>query len=444
MRIITSAHSENQPAQAVKSAGFGLSISTAMVVGTMIGSGIFFLPVSLAEFGSLSFGGWIISASGALALAFVFARLNQWQPGLGGPYYFTREGIGDYPGFLVAWGYWISIWVGNAAVAIACASYLSLLIPALDHPVAIASTALVIVWIFTFINLMGLKEAGRVQLFTTLLKAIPLFLFGLIGLGSIEWQNLSYIPSQESSLGATVLASSALWLWAFLGIEAASIPADNVRDPKRTLPRATFLGVAIVAVIYGLCAMVIFGVIPNSELASSSGPFAGAATKMWGSWAGYGMIAVAVISTLGALNGLILVGGQMPRAAAGDDLFPKWFGKLNRRGAPANGIVLSSALTSVLILTNISKTTVGLFNFSILLSTTTVLVPYIFCSAAAFRLQQGQQENWPLFSRFIFALAFLFSMWALGGSGEEAVYWGFLLMMFSVPVYVAIKGSKEE
>ena len=206
-----------------KSAGFGLSISTAMIVGTMIGSGIFFLPTSLAEFGYLSFGGWLVSAIGALSLAWVFAKLTAWQPGLGGPYYYTREGIGDYPAFFVAWGYWVSIWVGNAAVAIACSSYLSMLIPALDNPAAIALTAIVIIWLFTMINLLGLREAGKVQLLTALLKTVPLFLFGLFGLSSIEWQNIDYLPPQEASLGPTILAASALWLWAFLGVETASI-----------------------------------------------------------------------------------------------------------------------------------------------------------------------------------------------------------------------------
>jgi APA family basic amino acid/polyamine antiporter len=232
-------------------------------------------------------------------------------------------------------------------------------------------------------------------------------------------------------------------LWAFLGIESATIPADNVRDPKRTLPRATYLGVAIVAIIYGMTSLVVFGVMSNAELASSSGPFADAATKMWGSWAGVAMVAVAVVSTLGSINGNTLLAGQMPRAAALDQLFPSWFAKLNKAGSPANGIILSAIFSTALVLLNISESTIGLFNFSILLSTTTLLVPYIFCSVAAFRLQQDQDERWPVISGIIFAIAFLFSMWALGGSGKDAVYWGFILMMVSVPVYVAIKSTRE-
>ena len=193
--------------------------------------------------------------------------------------------------------------------------------------------------------------------------------------------------------------------------------------------------------VYVLCMLVIVGVMPNEQLQQSAGPFAEAAGMIWGGWASYIMIATAVFSTLGALNALILVGAQMPRAAAKDGLFYHKFADLNKQGAPAYGLIISACLTTVLILLNMSESTVGIFNFSILLSTTTILVPYVFCAAAAFRLQPDDEPKGKRLQQLIFALAFLFSMWALGGAGQEALYWGFLLMMFSVPVYVATKGN---
>lgn len=421
---------------------FGLVITTSLVVGTMIGSGIFLLPVSLAEYGVYGFLGWLLSALGAMVLAFTFANLSRWCTGLGGPYYYSREGIGDFPGFFVAWGYWVSVWVGNAGIAIASASYLSLLFPPLANiSWAKPMLAIAFVWLFTFINIRGVREAGVFQVFMTLFKTIPLILFAIIGSFFIEWDNVVTVPDVSGDLFSVILASTALWLWAFLGVEVATIPADNIKDPKRTIPKSIYLGVTIVALVYVLCMLVIVGVMPTEQLKQSAGPFADAAGMMWGGWASYIMIATAVFSTLGALNALILVGGQMPRAAAKDGLFYHKFAKLNNNGSPAYGLVISAILTTGLIVMNMSESTVGIFNFSILLSTTTILVPYVFCAAAAFRLQPDDEPSGKRIQQIIFGLAFLFSMWALGGAGQEALYWGFLLMMFSVPVYVATKGK---
>ena len=422
---------------------FGLVITTSLVVGTMIGSGIFLLPVSLAEFGIYGFVGWLLSALGAMVLAFTFANLSRWRTGLGGPYYYSREGIGDFPGFFVAWGYWVSVWVGNAGIAIASASYLSLLFPPLANiSWAKPMLAIAFVWLFTIINIRGVREAGVFQVFMTLFKTIPLILFAVIGSFFIEWDSVVIVPEVSGDLFSVILASTALWLWAFLGVEVATIPADNIEDPKRTIPKSIYLGVTIVALVYVLCMLVIVGVMPTAQLQQSAGPFAEAAGMMWGGWASYIMIATAVFSTLGALNALILVGGQMPRAAAKDGLFYHKFAQLNDNGSPAYGLVIAAILTTCLIVMNMSESTVGIFNFSILLSTTTILVPYVFCSAAAFRIQPADEPNGKRIQQIIFGLAFLFSMWALGGAGQEALYWGFLLMMFSVPVYVATKGKQ--
>jgi len=421
-----------------KQKGFGLAITTSMVIGTMIGSGIFLLPASLAEFGSISFVGWAITALGALCIAWVFAKLSGWQPGLGGPYYYTRLGVGEFPAFLVAWGYWVSIWVGNAAVSIAAASYLSLIIPEIkSYSWLTPVIALGFVWFFTWINIKGVREAGIVQLLLTLLKGIPLILFGLVGLFFIDFDLVSQTPEVEQSLGASVLAAMSLWLWAFLGVESASIPADNINEPRKTIPRATLIGVVLVACIYLFGSIVVFGSMSLSELSNSAGPYADAAGKIWGGWAFYAMATVAIVSSIGALNGLILLGGQMPRAAANDGLFLKSFAELNSDGAPAKGLIISAILTSLLVLTNLSESTLGLFTFSILLSTTSVLIPYIFCASAAIRLQPKETAK-PM-TTIIFILGLIYSLWALGGSGEDAVYWGFILAMASVPVYIVIK-----
>ncbi|WMS86797.1 amino acid permease [Pleionea litopenaei] len=423
---------------------FGVAITTSLVIGTMIGSGIFLLPASLAEFGAISLAGWLMAALGAVCLAWVFAKLSHWHPGLGGPYHYTRIGIGEFPAFLVAWGYWISVWTGNAAIAMAAVSYCKLLIPALNDAAMLSTLlALSFVWLFTFINILGVKEAGVTQLVTTLLKVVPLIIFAIAGFWYVDWSHLTKEVTETATTSNMIIAAAALWLWAFLGIESASIPADNIKEPQQTIPRATMLGVAIVAVIYVLGTIVVMGVLPAMDLAQSNGPFADAARSLWGSWAGLAMTFVALVSTLGALNGLILLGGQMPMAAAKDQLFPHWFAQQNNRGAPTLGIIISSVLTSLLLLTTASKNLLGVFNFAILLSTTSILVPYIFCSAAAFRFQSRQSDNLKALSLAIIIIAFLFSLWALAGAGQEAVYWGFILMMLGVPVYTWLKMNTD-
>ena len=428
-----------------KSTSFGLAITTSLVIGTMIGSGIFLLPASLAAYGGIGLFGWLFSALGAICLAWVFAKLSQWQPGLGGPYHYTRIGIGEFPAFLVAWGYWISIWTGNAAIAMAAVSYSKLLYPPLAESTMMStSLALAFIWLFASINLLGVREAGLTQLLTTCFKAIPLIAFGLIGIFFIDIEQITFETTTTESLPGSIIAAAALWLWAFLGIESASIPADNIREPKKTIPRATIIGVLLVAIVYLLGFVVVLGVIPAEQLAKSDGPFADASTIIWGNWAGIAMTFVALVSTLGALNGLILMGGQMPLAAARDKLFPKLFGRLNRRSTPSLGIILSALLTSTLILTTVSKNLLGIFNFAILLSTTSILIPYVFCSAAAFRFQESGKQKFKAVSLIIITLAFLFSLWALAGAGQEAVYWGFILMLLGIPVYTGLKIASDK
>ncbi|NVJ51556.1 MAG: amino acid permease [Gammaproteobacteria bacterium] len=440
----------NKKTTATSEPQFGLAIATSLVVGTMIGSGIFLLPASLAEFGTLGLLGWLMAATGALSLAYVFAKLSFWQPGLGGPYHFTRKNVGEFPAFLVAWGYWISVWTGNAAIAMAAVSYAKLLFPVLIESTFLATgLGLVFVWCFSAINIMGVREAGITQLITTLCKAVPLMAFAVIGLLLLDWptQWPQWSPSSETDnqhwLGA-VVAAAALWLWAFLGVESASIPANSIRDPKRTIPRATLIGILLVAVIYGLGFLVVLITIPGPTLATSNGPFAEAAAILMGGWAGVAMTVVALVSTLGALNGLILLGGQMPMAAAKDGLLPKFFAQQNKRQAPALGIFISALLTSALLLTTASKSLLGVFNFAILLSTTAIIIPYIFCSAAAFRVRMSRAKKGRWLSLSIILLAFLFSLWAVSGAGQEAVYWGFILIMLGVPVYTGLKVHSDQ
>jgi len=427
----------------------GLWMCTALVVGNMIGSGVFLLPASLAPYGALSIFGWLFSTTGAVLLALVFARLSRLVPQAGGPYAYTRAGFGDFAGFLVGWGYWISIWCGNAAIAVAFISYLGVFLPALTaNGMLAAAAAIATVWLLTLVNGLGVRTAGIVQLATTILKVVPLAFVGVFGLFYMNGENFKLAQTGGEPLFGGITSAAALALWAFLGLESATVPADNVIRPEKTIPRATILGTLAAAAVYILGSVAVMGVIPAAALKTSTAPFADAAKAIWGEWAGYAVAAGAAISCFGALNGWILLQGQLPRAAAIDGLFPALFKRLSTRGTPVAGLAVSSVLITVLVVTNYTRGLVGMFTFIILLATLTTLFPYVFSTMSLLLIyirdrQRGRRE--PILASSVLAiLAFAYSLWAIVGAGKETVFWGFLLLMGSLPVYVWIKHSQQK
>ncbi len=421
----------------------GLWMATALVVGNMIGSGVFLLPASLGAFGGVSILGWLFTSVGALVLALTFARLSRLLPRAGGPYVYTRVGFGDFAGFLVAWGYWISVCAGNAAIAVAFVGYVAFFWrPLAQNPAVAAGTAIVTIWILTWVNGRGVREAGGVQLVTTILKLLPLIAIGAAGLFYLDFENFTPFNASGQSTVSAVTATAALTLWAFLGVESATIPAADVERPKRTIPRATILGTLLAAFVYISGTVAVMGILPSATLVDSTAPFADAASSVWGPWAAGVVAAGAAFSCFGALNGWILLQGQLPLAVARDGLFPSIFGRVSKHGTPVAGLALSSTLVTVIVITNYTKGLVGAFTFVILLSTVTVLVPYVFSSLTLVLLQlrdrragSGQRVAAPL---ILGSLALLYSLWAIAGAGRDAVFWGFLLLLAGVPAFVAI------
>ena len=418
-------------------------MATSLVVGNMIGSGVFLLPASLAVYGGISIVGWLVTTVGALLLALVFARLSRLIPDAGGPYAYTRRGFGDFAAFLVAWGYLISIWTSNAAIAVAFVSYMTVFFPALASNGALAAVvAISTIWLLSWINSAGVRNAGWVQLITTILKLVPLVVIATLGLLFFNADHFKPFNMSGGSSVSAITATVALTLWAFLGLESATIPADDVRDPRRTIPRATMLGTVAAALVYIFGTVAVMGIIPPAGLAVSSAPFADAAREVWGNWAGYAVGAGAAISCFGALNGWILLQGQIPLAAARDGLFPKSFGSVSSRGTPVAGIVMSSVLVTVLIGMNYTKGLVEQFNFIILLAALHTLVAYTFSTMGELMIFVRERESFKgqrLFGSSVIAvLAFLYSLWAIAGAGSEIVYWGILLLFAGIPVYVWI------
>ncbi len=425
----------------------GIWMTTSLVIGNMIGAGIFLMPSALARYGGISILGWLLSSAGALLLAKVFSKLsNMVKNSNGGPYAFAKVGFGDYVGFLVAWGYWISAWVANAAIAIAFVSALSVFIPVLkDNPLIAVFTGLGAIWLLTWVNSRGVRNSGKMQLVTTLLKIVPIL---VIITGGFFFFNIdNFIPfnvSGESSLSAIAITGT-MTLFAFMGLESATVPSDNVDDPERTIPRATMLGTAITTLVYVLSTVVVMGMIPLDQLAVSPAPFADAMRVMSGEVGEEIVAAGAAIAAFGALNGWILIQSQVARATAIDRLFPSIFKKENSKGVPIWGLVIGSCLSSMVMLMNYTEGLVEQFRFMILLSTFCCLIPYIFSAAAYVAISLEREKTaTPVFNIFILGgLTFAYALWAIFGAGEKSVFWGFILLLLGTPFYVWQKWKQK-
>ncbi len=422
-------------------------MSTALVIGNMIGAGIFLLPATLAKYGGISILGWAVSACGAMVLARVFSRLSTMLPrAAGGPYAFARAGFGDFAGFLVAWGYWNSIAIANAAIAVTFVGALGILFPILqESAVAALALSLATIWFLTWVNSRGVRSSGKMQVVTTVLKLLPMVALILGGWMHFNWDH--FIPFNASDLPSleAIAVTGSLTLYAFLGLESATVPADNVKDPEKTVPRATMIGTLVTTAVYILTSVVVMGMIPLKELATSTAPLADAMYLLTGG-AGETIVAVGIaVATFGALNGWILLQSKVGQASARDGLFPGLFSRENKRGMPVYGLLIGSLISSVLVLMNYTEGLVEQFRFFILLSTFCTLIPYLFGAAAYVsisldRLQKGRS----LGAVFLWgSLAFAFAMWALYGAGEASVFWGFLLLLLGIPVYVLMKSRQN-
>ncbi|HEX2496711.1 MAG TPA: amino acid permease [Gaiellaceae bacterium] len=422
----------------------GLAMATALVIGNMIGSGIFLLPSSLAaEAGPASLVAWVFTGAGAMFLALVFATLGRAYPKTGGPYVYVRKAFGDLMGFWTAWTYWIALWVGNAAIATAFAGYLAVFWADASSPWTATTLSIALVWAMTLVNLAGVREAGRVQLVTAVIKFVPLLLIGVVGLFYIDTDNFQPFTTVEG-FDWGINAAALLTLWAFVGLESATVPAEEVKDPERTIPRATIIGTAGVAAVYLLSSFALFGMIPSATLAESTSPFADGANLIFGGTSGGEAIAiVAMISIVGALNGWILLQGRVPLAAAQDGLFPDRFAAVDeKRGTPVFGIVFSSVLATALLALNFREGggVVDLFTEIITIATLAALIPYAFAAAAEIYLAIVDRESFSgvnlARSSVIALLALAYSTWAIRGAGYEAVTEGFMLLLVGMPVFL--------
>lgn len=426
-----------QPSRAL-----GLTMCTALVVGNTIGVGIFLLPASLAPYGLNALPGWLITTGGSICIAWVFAGLARSFPGDDGPYAYSARAFGNPVAFIIMWCYWISTIVTNAVLATGVVGYLSSFFPALasNHLLA-AVTAVAFIWLFVVINVRGVRTAGWVQVWSSVLKVA--LLLGIVAVGLWAWGTPQaaapiQLPATPLSWGG-VITSSTLTLYALLGVESAAMPAGRVRDPGRTIPRATFIGTLTVAFIYICVSLTPMFFIPQSELAASSAPFADLFARLLGPASGRVIAAFVIVSALGCLNGWTLILGELTVSCARHGGFPPALGKINAHGAPTRALVFTAGLASLMTLSSYSDSTANAFTFLNMVVTASNLPIYFGCALAVPLLWRrgGLGKSGPRESRWLAAavIAAIYCVWASIGLGGKSLLWALVPCAAGVPVY---------
>ena len=427
----------------------GLAALTLVTASNMMGSGVFMLPTNLAGIGSVSLYGWIITIVGVIALALVFARNSMITPRDGGIIAYASDAFGPFIGFQTTICYWISAWVGNVALLVAGVGYLSYFFPALKDPLVSSLSAIVILWAFILLASAGAKVAGWSQSFTACCMLVVVLGTGFVGWFWFKPALFSevYNGTNGSDMSAIVSAAS-LALWGFLGVESAVVSSGQVENPESTVPRATVLGLLIAAVCYVTSCTVIMGLVPHSELVNSAAPFADAARYMFGKFAGEAVSVLSIIACFGSISGWLILQSEAPRAGARQGIFPAFFASVNKNDVPMKGLIFTGVLMTVVLLTTASPNLAKQFQVIILMSVFASLLPYIYALVALPVIMTAKSLNKGrgfILYCFLSVVGILYSLFALFGSGSNAVFWGVLMMMVTIPLYalVAVNRSKH-
>lgn len=421
----------------------GLGMATALVVGNTIGMGIFMQPAALAPFGLNALTGWAAVIIGCVCLAVTFAALARKLPQADGPFGYVRGSLGEVFAFPALWSYWISCWVTNAVLSIGVVGYFINVFPA-ARAIPPAVLAVTFMWTFVGVNLLGIKSGGRVQVVTSLLKIIPLILVLVVGAFSILSSPGEYTPNLpttpltlHASMGAAAVA-----LYAMLGFESAAVAAGRVKDPEKTIPRATLIGTLFVAGFYVAIVAIGLLVVPQATLAASDAPFVTITDHLLGPGNGRWISLFVVISGLGCLNGWTLLASELTRTLAANRLLPPVLGDENRFGAPWASLLLTGVLATVVGVMNYSASLVGAFTKLSLIVSAANLPLYVCCSLALFYLLRKDAAG---LSPMLWIAGFggvAFAAFAFFGVGLEAFIWALVLGLAGVPIYFWMRSRR--
>jgi len=413
----------------------------SIAVGCAIGSGIFMMPTLLAPYGMLGLGGWLVAGAGSILVALTMSRLVRRIPKTGGPYVYANEGLGNFAGFIIAWTYWVSCISAIAGISIAFVGYLGFFIPSItDSTILSLISSLTLVWAIVMLNIRSLENSSKFQLVSTLLKILPLIFIIALGVTNFDVANLPTLNPNNIHPFTLMATVTTLVMWSFIGIETATVPADNVINPKETIPKVLIASVLTILCLYILVSISIAAIVPADELINSSAPFALAATKILGVVGGTVISIGALISTLGSLNANTLTAGNLSLAAARDGLLPKKFLILSKTGTPVFSFILAGVFVSFLLIMNYTKGLINAFVFLAMLSTLSTLIAYAFCAIAEFKFLQSDAKNKERTNAILLSLGtFLYAFFAIWGAGMEIVFYSFLLILIGMPIYAYLK-----
>jgi putrescine:ornithine antiporter len=427
---------------------------TFIVAVNMMGSGIIMLPTNMAQVGAISLLSWIVTALGSMAIAYGFAQAGLFNQRPGGMSAYAEDAYGKSGYFLVFFLYFLSLAIGNVAIAISALGYLAAFFPWVSAtPITTCIGVIALLWLTTVANFGGPSLTGRIGSVTVWGVIIPVGMLSLIGwlwfkpdVFAAAWnpKGLSLMQGMGSSISLT--------LWAFLGMESAAQNSAAVENPRRNVPLACMFGTLGAAVIYILSTTVIQGIVPNAELAKSTGPFGLAYTHMFSPFVGSIIMALSVLACLGSLLGWQFTIAQTGKAAADERMFPAFFSKVNRVGAPITGMVVLGIVQSVLALSTISPSLSEQFSALVNLAVVTNVVPYVIALSALMVMMRTAGVTEALYRRnaLVALVAMLYSVYAIYTSGKDAVLggmlmvglgfviWGFIAPRFATPPRAAV------
>jgi APA family basic amino acid/polyamine antiporter len=440
------------PRNQQKAHALGLTSATGLVIGSVVGTGVFTMPAVLAGAGTMSIIVLAVVACGAMLLALLFGQLTKRVPNSdGGLYAYARHEFGDFAGYLVGWSYWISAWAGNAAIVASWVFYVDAMLN-LDNPSGLLNwgIALIGLWVPAIVNLVGVNQMAWFQNITVVLKFLPLLFVGVFGWLFVNDAHFGPFNATGGSLYSGIGIAAGVALFSFIGVEAAAITAKRVRNPRVNVGRASLIGTAASAVLYVLVTAAVMGLVPHDTLINTGSPFVDAFQAMFPGtpWAGTFIAAVAVISGIGALNGWTLIVTESSRAIAQDDLFPRPFAWTDRNGTAWFGIVVGAVLPSVLMLWRyLSGPGLTVFTYLVNLTVMTVALAYFFSALAQLTYlvsRRRQVQGWRLARDLSVAgTGVLFSMWLTFASGYQVVYQGLVVILAGMIVYAFLNARRQ-
>jgi putrescine:ornithine antiporter len=405
---------------------------TFIVAVNMMGSGIIMLPTNMAQVGAISLLSWLVTAVGSMAIAYGFAQAGLFNQRSGGMAAYAEDGYGKSGYFQVFFLYFLSLAIGNVAIAISAVGYLASFVPWLSStPIATCVGVIALLWLTTFANFGGPSVTGKIGSVTVWGVILPVGLLCIIGWFwfSADTFKAAWNP-QGLSIGAGMGSSISLTLWAFLGMESAAQNSAAVENPKRDVPLACMFGTLGAAFIYVLSTTVIQGIVPNAELADSTGPFGLAYARMFNPTIGSIVMALAILACLGSLLGWQFTIAQTGKSAADERMFPAFFAKTNSMGAPIMGMIVLGVVQTLFALSTISPTLSEQFSALVNLAVVTNVIPYVVALSALMIMMKRAKVAENVYKRnsIIAVVAMGYSVFALYASGSEAVLGGMLVL----------------